>query len=1189
MPASTAGNRRPALFEPNFYVLFVLVVCAALVIIQVNRERIEAQLPPEVARAETLNALLVRARDEPDNVPLRLTLAQHYLALQQPADALAWLESIDAPLDDPALYSERELLLLRSYAQQFFSETTAAGRDDWLQAFEQRVQQLDVASLSTPQHRQVAELALSLGGPLLAARHYHRLADSDDDRAVGWLRLARRYYLEAEAYDAALNVGLRLLEELPEEQHLALLQQTANELIALNRGDEVLPLIERHALGPNASPEALHLAVDFALALNAIEPARHYLDRLITHPQLAATDLPALSRKAIQLGLLNEATQLTERFSRDAPESQEQRAMQEQLAQLYIWQNRAADAVAVIRKLGPRASDAQLNTALENALVLQQFASADALLDAIAQKRPLTLEEIHLRVVVAENLGQPERGIAQLQALAKQNNRDRAWQRAIERELAELQYRAGDAEGALATWQQMEQRYGLRADEATAAARIAWLQGDSDAALAILANALARQADEPSLLRLQAQIAWYEERDALAQNSLRALRRAGQPLDPRDTLNLILASRRDNPEYALALAREVWTRYDDREFLYQALEITLQLERPGELSSLLAGTNPERFATEQRYWVFVALAAGHHGDTETADRAFRRALVLSAYDRDIVRSWLWYLVNSNDTARLSAVLPAADRHYGDAEDFWQVLGAAHLRLAESQQALHYYGRLYPDRRDQRELALALADALDLNHQADAARQLRQHVFRAVASDEMAGQPAGLQLPELIALATDLQGEAVAARWLRHARGRHPEREWRRGLAEYYSAGDNSEGLASLATAELTHFQQAVVANTQYDLDAIEHLLAKAPELDSATRSSLMQQAHYDRQAYLNNLETLEQTPASQRRNTKEAALSHSNEAYEGFRTAYNRTDDGNLAITQHSAELLAQSERYQFLLGGKTVTVDGKDFLSDRELQDEQRLAVGLERALRRAAVGIELGRYQRDDADLSAWRLYGRYTLDEAIQLRLQFAGNQIAEVTNPARVLAERDFQQWGASYAVSARDRFSLELTRNHYRSRDGNERLGDGVSLTLSHNHSLFFQAPHILLSSELLVIRNDTVATLPQAIRGVLQETLNVDDLIPERFGQFAFAVQWEPQVTYPASYVEPRPRLFGQAGFAWQWEESTLSYTMELGLRWQLLGRDEMTLSYAHFSEPLGALGDSSSRLSLSYQYRFGR
>ena len=57
----------------------------------------------------------------------------------------------------------------------------------------------------------------------------------------------------------------------------------------------------------------------------------------------------------------------------------------------------------------------------------------------------------------------------------------------------------------------------------------------------------------------------------------------------------------------------------------------------------------------------------------------------------------------------------------------------------------------------------------------------------------------------------------------------------------------------------------------------------------------------------------------------------------------------------------------------------------------------------------------------------------------------------------------------------------------------------------------------------------------------------------------------------------------------WQWTDQTFNYGINTGVGFEVLGDDELALTFGYQSAPQGGDGKSGGTLGMSYGVRFGR
>lgn len=212
--------------------------------------------------------------------------------------------------------------------------------------------------------------------------------------------------------------------------------------------------------------------------------------------------------------------------------------------------------------------------------------------------------------------------------------------------------------------------------------------------------------------------------------------------------------------------------------------------------------------------------------------------------------------------------------------------------------------------------------------------------------------------------------------------------------------------------------------------------------------------------------------------------------------------------------------------------------------------------------------------------------------------------------RAFGQQDRAWVGGRHGLTARDQLSWEVAQRSFSTRAGDS-LGTGHAVKLELNHTLEFAGPNWTVRSgvdyqknsvkdrnlDYLSSRNGgAIKITPQSTdpdTGALDpldvDTVTGGDLLQSRYGQLYVGSSWRRGI--PGALVRSKPQYTWLVDMTagWQWTDQTFNYGINTGVGFEVLGDDELALTFGYQSAPQGGDGKSGGTLGMSYGVRFGR
>jgi hypothetical protein len=1129
----------------------------------------------------------------PDDDHLRLQLVDLLIRLGDYTKARQHLESWPKPE-----------LGLQAYYRLELDALEMAKADDPVarKALIERLQSFDHSMLPLPQLQSLAKLALTLQAPAFAASVYEEIAGRDPAQRIESLKSAAQWYLAGEKPDRAAEIYLQLKKDSQAPERRQYAQLAFNSLLAAGRGDQAAQVLadELDQLKDQADVEWLEQGVDVAVGSQRFDLAQRILDQW----RVLQPDNPHIQRKEftmrLALGDLAGAWEIGQQLVAEHPDDL---ALLEQMAHLGEWRGDAQAALVYWTRLLKLHEDPQIR---EHAwrLASQQFDFDQAipLLAEIMEQRALTDVELDALFYSHESRGTPTQAEAWLRTyLNKYPTHRLAWTRLVQNLENTGQY-APKAE----TYKSYSKHFALTTTE-----RIDWANTylklfDSPSAWGML-QIDNRNITDADYWSLRTSLAWSLELDNELHDSLEKTLALRGTLNNADESLLIKLYRGRDPQRALTMLIGSWQRHHDPLRLVEALQQAQELQDWPQVAALLIDAEQYPEANEQADMLAIRGAhALQQGQTEEAQRLYQ--LGLSRYpDDNLFRERLmWLYIDQGNTTALKPLLTEWRKQAREDRILWLPFASASQLLGRESESLAWY-RLYLKNSPQDWLVrAAYADALESAGYRDAAQRLRLKLLRSPEGEDIKpssqrygiwlrlmassyspgkaahevskwndGSPAMLQLwfERLLARLDATNQEAQKDQWLEWARTQGLKVERYEEIQQALRSRNKQHVETLLASNDLNPAQRA---------QALSRLGRFGEALDlSQSQLGADQPVAVSEQLRLQAVALQELTPQG-------AQLSWHEQDFGGLDYSGPRLQVAHNLGDQWYANLELEQGTYN------------SDQLIESRMGDENNAALSLQRFVEDGSYKLFADTSQRKDDDRNGLGLSRTWQLDVSDQIETGLDWNRKSEDSGLMRAFGQHDSVWLGGRHGLSARDQISWQVAQKSFSTRAGDS-LGNGQALKMEYNHTLEFAGPNWMVRSGVDYQHNNvkdrTLEYLSSANGGPVKSVddsddpavVTAEDLLQSRYGQLYVGSAWRRGL--PGALVRTRPQYtwLVDVTAGWQWLDQTFNYGINTGIGVEVLGNDELALTFGYQSAPQGGDGKAGGTLGMSYGVRFGR
>lgn len=1157
---------------------------------------------PDAVSANYAELLLTA---HPDDDRLRLQLVDLLIRLGDYAKAREHIEAWPTPQLETQAYYRLELDAL-----------VAASGNDLIaqQALVERLESFDHRKLPVAQLQNLAKLALTLQAPAFAASVFEEIAGRDPAQKNEALKSAAQWYLAGEqpARAAAIYLQLKRDAQQPGEQR-EYAQLAFNSLLSAGRDEQAAQVLADQLptlTNPQTDVAWLKQGVDVAVATKQFELAQRVLEQW----HALEPDNPSIPLKQFHVRLaindLAGAWDTGQQLTVDYPDDIE---LLEQMAKLGEWRGDNEAALGYWIRVLKLKEDAQVR---EHAwrLASQQFDfdRSIPLLAEIMQQRALTDTELDALIYGHESRGTPAEAEAWLRTyLRKYPSHRLAWTRLLQNLENTGQFAA---KGTL--YKDYAKRYKLTTAELVDWASTEMKLFNEQAAWEVVKSADA-SIDDPEYWRTRAALAWDLERDEDLRVSLEKLLSLNGKLVSGDESQLITLYRTRDPQRALALMVASWHRAQDPQRLVEALQLAQELEEWDQVVALLedAKKYPDAYEQAQVLAVRGALAI-EQGDSAEAERLY--LLGLSRYPNDnLFRERLtWLYVDQADTAKLKPLLTKWRAYAREDRLLWLPFASASQLLGRDAEALAWYRQYLKLSPNDWLVQAAYADALETSGYQDAAQRLRLKLLRNPEADNL--QPSSQRYAIWLRLMSSSYSPRKAQQELLKWKDGSPSMKqlwFERLLARLDATNQQAQKDDWLAWArtqglKVDRYEQIQEALRSRNKAQVETLLASS-DLNPAQRAQALSRLNRNNEALETSLSALgDDQPASVNEQLRRQAVEIHESTPQGALLSYQKQDFGGLSFDSPRLEIAHNlGDKWYADVEMEHGKYKGDDVISSR-IGEESNAALTLIRSVENGSWKLFADTSQRQDDDRNGLGLSRMWQLGTSHQLETGLDWHRKSDDSGLMRAFGQQDRAWVGGRHGLTARDQLSWEVAQRSFSTRAGDS-LGTGHAVKLELNHTLEFAGPNWTVRSgvdyqknsvkdrnlDYLSSRNGgAIKITPQSTdpdTGALDpldvDTVTGGDLLQSRYGQLYVGSSWRRGI--PGALVRSKPQYTWLVDMTagWQWTDQTFNYGINTGVGFEVLGDDELALTFGYQSAPQGGDGKSGGTLGMSYGVRFGR
>ncbi|MGK7346451.1 MAG: tetratricopeptide repeat protein [Candidatus Nitrospinota bacterium M3_3B_026] len=1225
------AGKRVQLLKPLPLAVFLVALGVALYLVFPHRGAIEKiRSSGERDRAAT-EYLRLWVETRPEERGLRFVLAKQLVALGERREAVRAL----APLVDKEGEHFLEAALMSADLLAALLEETGEEREEVFktrQKLRSVLHKLPVESLGPERLDRMARHAIGVKDAVAAEKLLSALARSAEwSAAVRWRVLdgaaaLLREGMSEEAYrvlaiaverdpgdqemaalafraagthddpGTARDRRLKILSMVPDDPRLMDFKIGASLRGRLH--DETFRLLELAARRDPENRPLVIMAMEEAAAGEKPETVKERRERIFAliprTPGTARTRLDV----ALRYGMLKEAYNAANSLVEQNPGD---RWARERLAEISRWIEKPREALEHYAWLAARGGEEDnVETMLALGRWFTDWETIARTLDAVAEIRTLSKEELGALGAAWENTGEAEKAAGALSAYIRRYPGERGAREV----LASVLKHMGSLERALSVWEGIEERFGASAVTAAKRAELLWRMNRPGEAFGLLKNVDEEIKTGERYWALTAELSWIfedNEQAARAYSELLALRP-----DDLNAMNRLVFIKREQGDHwkAIALGKEFWRKTSKPRFLLGAMNTANEISANDDLEKMLeeAVRHEEMFASSELYWILKASALKRKGRYDEALASHKRAIEVNPYSSRARRAMLSFLVETEDTARLREYLARWRRDASIDPSLWKLYASGYQLLGEADEALRWRW-LYARRHfDDYFWLLSLAEDMDKAGMQEEAHRLREFVaFRMrekvpTALSDLSRTENRETAKAFAYLVNTLHsarlGEQVTSFILAHS---EKDDDLDNFAVTWFLGHDRFDTARvwikdrSIPRDRVPDWQRFVLALQGADLPELGRVYETGEDIslfDRVEADRLMARQgmaiRVARKAFLDtphswrNEPLLSQTAGLSAEQAPKASAAAESETLGELRLAKRE------AVAQRSRGDAIQT----LTVKDTTLSADRKEMNLEGE-NEEREISFSAYRRLKRTSVRAQLGVNTRNGDSLPKAKLWGQYVFVERLRGEAAVSVNEVSSESPALRAAGLKDSVDLYLFNDITRWDYALARLTLHRYHDREGG-RIGEGMTADVGVGTRLKRENPELALRLHGFATRNSLAARLPEYAAAILPDGYPIESVVPADFYSIGFGVSARKGDPGAVSAANGTMSYLLDVYFGMSWPSEAAFYSLRGSVGVKILGDDELSLSVWRSNNTNGIVDEPYQGIGLRYTYRFG-
>jgi len=1194
------ANNRERLISIPVVILLGLVIIFLLMLLFPSKGTFEDSRYIENPDLLSIAYLKAIFKLSPDNIKLRLTLAQQLISINKWQDALDLINKLE--FLNVKNKAQAQLILIQIYLVRYETvDKKNILKAKLLQQTRVLLKNVEINLYDKKQLETIAQIALSINHPEIATDVYKYLAETEKDNSTTWWFLAGKwarassrsdfasgYYYNAylsdkKNKDAVKSASLSVLSAL-DSNKFKLADKYLTEYLTVFKDNQYF----------------LKTAVKSYRVLNNISEERFWNKKLWS---LYGQKDEKIILRQLELELALGKLQQAKIYSRIlVANNSRNRTYRTRLAQLEEWTGNPMAAQSQWNSLSNKsASTTEDEHVLRLAILNYDDPSIISALDNIGKKRKLTKAEMLRKILTFEKQGELEFTLLELRSYLKEYPEDKdKWL-----SLSNLFINQNNYVSAIDTLQIIENKFEYDSNVIIQQITLHWIyQQHNNAYLKIESlNSDYTQITKLEQLEILSELGLrFNDNELLLKSSVEIIKRDDENI--RGYLNLLhLANRTNDVDLAVMYAESAWYHTGKTLFLRMALEVAIKNSNRVQVDYLLALVFKNKNSTKElvNYIVLIAEIENKEKNFILASKYFEYALKLNSKSISIRVGLLWSLLNSNQLLKLKYYLAIFKSKADHLSQYWAVYSAATLELGESYEAVYWHHKIAVKNPKNYLWILSYADALDAAGQFNAGYKMRTYVINELrgkniysmlsnkASYELLNQyfrleynlGQGINISKVVDILNDgIELNNISYYFI---------------IAWYDSVGiDDMSRLWHLnkqfRRRKITDSQMLAKAMKSNNSEIINSLVTKKSLISDVDRvEGLRRLAFYDN-ALAISIEGIGVLSSQQQRLVfREQAASVSNIIANYWAVDADKYNNGVLSENKLTIKFNSNIKNwvYNFSASTNTLEID-PSIVNLRGNNIEQQVNLKTQYNSLGINYYFDIGSNQRTDIDTLPLILGMEYTLSKRTKTDIRWLRDQLSEESAELRTLGKQDRLQISLKSNITSREYFNMQISSVNYKSR-WNEQLANGWNVETNIGQRLLSGRDTWLIQMDASSISNNLVNSVPTEVSQRLPAGAETSQLVASEFSTLGVSMRYSrgllrtnyPQVGSLRFYVDS---WLGQV-----YPTNNFVYRFSSGIATRVVGNDELGVELIVDQTTSKVTEQTNFGISLYYRNYIGR
>lgn len=1056
--------------------------------------------------------------------------------------------------------------------------------------------------ISNKQREKLAAVMLANQRPDQAYPLYERLAKDDNTNQISWLLEAARWAQASNEPAQAATYYDQVASLSAGSQKIDMLKKAESLLIAAGKNNEAYARMVKRINTDSNDESLLREGIVLARQLGKNDQAALWNEQLV---RINPADADAVNAQ-VELALAKGDLPAAAKWARQAADlNPDSKAARLRLAQVYEW---TGDPVAAQREwewIAGNYPEAENIAQLVRLAELNRDSAVAAVnLRKLVLLDPSNEKEIVRLVYLYELEGKPLAAASLLNELqAKGGLRAN-----LQRGLAHLYQRHVLFPESLAAWNTFANNFGRNTDETLNRMELLWrLKKPAEAAEIARHLVGTSNASEASKyqIHLISEIAWRYRIPKLAELVKPRLETIK---DEHETIVLgkrLVQSLEDagKDKEAIEQATRLWQSTQSADIAFTAMNLAYKTGQTESAAPyLVESEETAELRKKPDYWNLAASIHQKNGRRAEALAAYERALALDSDNSAALSGLLWSYIDAQDSDAIADFILA---HKDTAENepaLWSPFGIGYLQLGLAEQSLTWFDRQLDRIEADYNMLLTFADALEYAGRAEPARKVRLYTIRklrpVLAEGSTADQSVLVrQYAQLLNRYGSAQDKERLTQLLlsENADQLKTQDFWREDIAISWLMATQRHEHARMVMAKLHHkrlaapaWQELALAMAANDINQIHHVLNGTGEVSVGNHILALRQVGQDQNAFTMAKRASLGAPSLSDREIARGQYQAMRSERPRYTSGHHKqTSMNDLGLTETGFSIRHSFDSMNL---GFAVDYTNRTFSSDRymladsAIQDD--IALTLFHGDRRFGGRVTAG-FNTNQADSMAYALTRHHLRNVAGSrtVSAELAYNEASTASALLRVAAKQNRATLGYEQALGFREYVKLEANVNDISTRIQERRVARGLQARIEFGIRGAFGSNVWSTNVSANRSQNDLADSLPAELN--LAPGTSIGSILTDKNTSLSFGASLSrggTQSDYPQA---TSPRYFLNANVAHSWPDKSVGLQLDGGAGFRVLGGDELSIGFAHDTQPSSEVGSENDTTSIGVNYRY--